>query len=436
MSEVFLNVGLSHKQAAIAVREQVAVPAEELLSRLARLRAVPGVREAMLLSTCNRLEVFAVADSAGAGGELLAELGPAAAPHAVLRADAEALRHLFRVASSLDSMVVGEAQILGQLREAAAAAQQAGCTGAALNAAVARAVTAARRVRTDTAIARGAVSLSSVAVELAHKVLGELAGRVVLLVGAGEMITLAARELRAAGAKELLVANRSAARAEELAQQIGGAAVSLSELPALLERADVAVCSTAARSLLITRELMARAVKVRRYRPMFLIDLALPRNVDPRCNELENVYSYDLDDLEKVAAQNRDLREAEVGRAEALVEEELQGFLAARRERQGLPVLARLRAHAKAVADAEADKTLAQLGPLTDRQQKSVRAMALAIVNKLLHGPTQKLRLEAGQGPLADAAGELFGLRDAEVEGEAAPEGEPASELPGQEEAR
>jgi glutamyl-tRNA reductase len=409
---VFVNVGLSHKQAPISVREQVAVSAEELPARLLRLTAVAGVHEALLIATCNRVEIFAFAEAASIAADLLAELGAAAAPHAVVRTEVEALRHLFRVAASLDSMVIGEAQILGQVKEAAAQAQAAGAVGAQLSAALARAVSSARRVRTDTAIARGALSLSSVAVALARKVLGDLAGRSVLLIGAGEMATLAARDLRAQGASELLVANRSAARAEELASQIGGAAVSLSELAALLERVDVAICSTGASAPIVSRELMARAVKARRYRPIFLIDLAVPRNVDPAANGLENVYVYDLDDLEGVAAQNRDLRDGEVGRAEAIVEEELQSFLASRREREGVPVLARLRAQAQAIADAEAERTLALLGPVGERQEKSVRAMAAAIVNKLLHAPTQRLRRDGG-GSLGQAAAELFGLQEA-----------------------
>ena len=200
MATVFLCVGLSHKDTPIAVREQVAVSAEALPERLARLKGLPGVAEAMMLSTCNRLEVFAIAEGEAAASDLLAELGAAAAPHAQVREGEQALRHLFRVAASLDSMVVGEAQILGQVKDAAAAAQSAGAAGGALSGAVARALQSAKRVRTQTALARGAVSLSTVAVQLVRKVLGDLTGRSVLLVGAGEMAQLAARELRQSGA--------------------------------------------------------------------------------------------------------------------------------------------------------------------------------------------------------------------------------------------
>jgi glutamyl-tRNA reductase len=408
----FICVGLSHKEAPIAVREQLAVPDEQIGERVKKFCRLPGVREALLLSTCNRLEVFAVADGRGAAEDVLGELGPTAAPHAKCRFDEDALKHLFRVAASLDSMVVGEAQILGQVKEAAAQANQAGAMGTEINRALAAAVRAAKRVRTETEIARGAVSLSSVAVQVAHKLLGSLDGRTVLLVGAGEMAQLAARELRNGGASELLVANRSPARAEELAREVDGVPVSLAELPALLERADVAICSTGASHHVVTRETMARALKARRYRPIFLVDLTLPRNVEPSVNELENVYVYDMDDLERVAAQNRDLRALHVEKAEAIVDEELAAFLAHLHERKSMPVLARLRLHADAIARQEAEKTLAALQGLDDKAQKSVRAMASAIVNKLLHRPTARLREEAGEGPLGDAAAALFGLGD------------------------
>ena len=404
-------VGVSHKQAPIEVRERLAVNAEHLPHRLAALRAIPAVREGLLLSTCNRLEIFAVAESRQAADDLLRTLDPVAAPIAVCRFDEDALRHLFRIAASLDSMVLGEAQILGQVKEAAARAQQAGVFGPELQRAFAHAVGAAKRVRTETEIARGAVSLSSVAVEVARKLLGDLRDRSVLLLGAGEMSELAARELRAQGAKELLVANRTLDRAEQLASQVGGIPVALSELPVLLERADVVICSTGSTHHLVTRQAVERAVKARRFRPLFLVDLSLPRNVEPSANEIESVYLYDLDDLERVAAQNRELRKGQLGRAEAIVEEELRALLVRRHERNAVPVLARLRAQAEAVARLEAERTLAAaLRGLDEKQQKCVRAMASAIVNKLLHAPTHRLRTEAGKGPLAEAAAELFGL--------------------------
>jgi glutamyl-tRNA reductase len=409
---VLICVGLSHKEVSIAVRERVSVPPEQLPARLTRLKELPGVREAMLLSTCNRLEVFAVADAPAAADEVARELGPLAAPHLTRRLEEEALAHLFRVAASLDSMVVGEAQIQGQVKEAHARAMAAGACGPSLSRAVSAALCAAKRVRTETAIARRAVSVSSLAVQMAQKVLGDLAGRSVLLVGAGEMARLAARELRAAGAGELLVANRTEEHARALAADAGGLALGLEELPALLERADVVICSTGAQQAIVTVGLVARALKARRYRPLFLVDLSVPRNVEPEVNELPNTYLYDLDDLERLAARNRRLREEEQLRAEAIVRDELVAYARRKQERTCVPVLARLRAQAQAMADSELERSLAALGPLSERERKSVRALANAIVNKLLHGPTARLRGEQG-GPLADAAAELFGLTGA-----------------------
>src|ERR671924_313854 len=287
----------------------------------------------MLLSTCNRLEVLAIADERTAADDVLRDLGSLAAEHAVTRFEDDALLHLFRVTASLDSMVVGEAQIQGQVKEAHARAQEAGACGPALTRALSAALTAAKRVRTETAIARGAVSVSSLAVQMAQKALGDLSGR--------SVVQLAARELRRSAGSELLVANRSMVHAEALAREVGGIAVALENLPALLERADVVICSTGAQQPIVTRELMESALKARRHRPLFVIDLALPRNVEPRINELENVYVYDLDDLNRIAAENQRLREQEQERAEEIVREELAAYARAKRVRAAVPVLAR-----------------------------------------------------------------------------------------------
>lgn len=425
---VIVCAGITYREAPIGVREQVAVPEGQLPERLRALKALPGVKEALLVSTCNRIEIWAAAENRAAGEDVLKSLGPLAEAHARLREGDEALRHMLRVAASLDSMVVGEAQILGQFREAAAAAKEAGATGPLLGRAVARAVEAARRVRTDTAIARGAVSLSSVAVELAGKVLGNLSGRSVLLLGVGEMGQLAAREMKAVGAAELVVANRSTQKAEELAREVGGIPASLEELPRLLERADVCLCSTGAPKFVVTREMVERVVKARRYRTLFLIDVSLPRNVEPSVNELENVYVYDLDDLERAAAENRDLRKQEIDQAEKIVEEALAALAKELKERTGVPVLGRLRQKAQQLAEAEVEKALSQLAGLDGKHEKTVRAMASAIVNKLLHVPTARLRAEAGGGPLSEAAAVLFDLQDepAEAPGHEPPQAPPS----------
>jgi len=409
-------VGISHRQAPIAVRERIAVAASEAAGRLRTLNALPGVREVFLVSTCNRLDIFAAVDDPQAGAAIRASLDAAAAQHARCLSGEDALRHLFRVAASLDSMVVGEAQILGQLKEAVSQAQKAGTLGPALQRACAAACAAAKRVRSETFVARGPVSLSSIAAELSRKVLGDLRGRTALLVGAGEMGRLAGRELRAAGVSDFVIANRGRLRAEELAAEIGGTQTSLDGVPALLERADIVVSCTAATRHLLTKEMVERALPARRHRPLLLVDLAMPRNIEPRINDLPDVYLYDLDDLERVATQNRDLRAAEVVKAEEIVEEELRALLASQNERETAPVLARLRAHAGEIACGEVSRTLSSLGTLDERQRRCVEAMATAIVNKLLHAPTLRLRAEAAlRGPaedrhLSQAVSELFGL--------------------------
>ena len=402
-------VGLSHKQVPIAVRERLAIPKAALPQRLAALKALPGVREVMILSTCNRLEIFAEADSRAVADDLVRALGDGAAAHALITSGDEALLHLLRVSASLDSMVVGEAQIQGQVKDAATAAHAEGTFGPNLSRAVARAMSAAKRVRSETAIARGAVSVASVGVQMAQKLLGDLAGKSVLLIGAGEMARLAGREMKAERC-ELLVANRNPQHAAELAKELGGVPASLADLPALLERADVAICSAGAHEPIVTRALVQGALHARRFRPLFVIDLALPRNVEVSVNGLESVYLYDLDDLERVAAQNRGLREQELGRAEEIVREELQAHLSAQRERRNVPVLARLRMHAESIARAEVQRTAGAL-QLDEAQEKALRAMAQAIVNKLLHGPTARLRADAG-GPLSEAAAQLFALEE------------------------
>jgi glutamyl-tRNA reductase len=411
-----LCVGISHRQAPIAVRERIAVAPGEVDHRLRMLRALPGVREVFFVSTCNRLDIFAGAADEHAAASIRATLDAGAVEHARTLFGEDALRHLFRVAASLDSMVVGEAQILGQLKEAVAQAQRAGTLGPELRRAFAAACTAAKRVRTETSIARGPVSLSSIAADLSRKVLGDLRDRTALLVGAGKMGRLAGLELHAAGVRDFLVANRGAERAASLARDIGGAPAFLDEVPRLLERADIVVSSAAASHHILTSEMVEAALPGRRHRPLLLVDLAMPRNMEPRINDLPGVYLYDLDDLERVATHNRDLRAAEVVKAEQIVDEELRAHSASQNERAAAPVVARLRAQADEIARGEVSRTLSALGSLDERQRRCVQAMASAIVNKLLHAPTAQLRAEAARRnpprdrPLAQAATELFGL--------------------------
>lgn len=412
-----LLVGLSHHTAPVAVRERVAFSGDALREALGTLRELPGVDEAMIVSTCNRLEIYAAAPPRGSAAVgrirgFLEDHAPGIDPHLYERRGVAAIRHLFRVCSSLDSMVVGEPQILGQVKEAFAQAEEARVLGGTVSRAVRKAFSVAKRVRTETDVGRAAVSMSFAAVELAKKVLGDLEGKRVLLVGAGKMSALAARHLMSAGCREVAVVNRSPERARELAAEVGGVAHPWEELDQRLVEADVVVCSTAAPTPILGIDRMQRIRKKRRHRPLFLIDLAVPRDVDPKVNDLEDVYLFDVDDLDTVMEENRRSRQSEAYLAERIVEEEAEAFYAAVWS-EAEPLLRRLRLQAEAIAQAEVAKTLGRHGDgLTDAQRESVEALARAVVNKLLHQPTQQIR-EAGlrnDGALLDAAATLFDL--------------------------
>ena len=410
--EVFL-VGLSHKSAPIEVRERVALSGDALKGALGELRGEGGVREALVVSTCNRVEVYVQADDDAAARRFFTSRAPDAAGHLYVKAGVEAVRHLFRVSASLDSMVVGEQQILGQVKEAYGLASAAQAAGSFFSRLCNRAFATAKRVRTETEIGHGTISMSQVAVELVEKIFGDLKGRAILLAGAGKMGTLSAKALASLGADRILVTNRSRERGAALAEQVAGHFRDWDELPRLLVEADVVIVSTGAPTYVLTREMLAQAMKARRHRSICLIDLAVPRNVDPGCAELSDVFAYDVDDMQKVVDSTQEARRGEAVRAEALVEAEVIAFARERETRAALPVLAQLRRRAEAIARAEAERTLSTVGArLDDRGRRSVEAMAQAIVNKLLHPPTARLKEAAasGDGSLAGAVAELFGI--------------------------
>lgn len=417
MPAELLCIGLSHKTAPLAVREKFAVSPERQAELLSRLATQSG-GEAMLISTCNRVELYAVGAQPRlrelARMELSGLGGAEALGHTFELSGEDALQHLFRVAASLDSMVVGEPQILGQVKDAFERAQAAGAAKGELTRICSAAFSAAKRVRTETEIGKASVSMASAAVQLATKIFGALGGRTVLLVGAGEMARDAAKHLRGSGAGRIVVTNRTADRATALAKEIDGEAADFSRLFELLTLADVVVCSTASPDPIFTRANVGSVLKARRHRPLFMVDLAVPRDIASGVHALENVYAYDVDDIQKVVSENTHARGAQAARADVLLGEELGRFLHGRAVRDGVPVLAQLRKHAEQIARAEAEKTVASLGAsLTERQKKSVEAMAMAIVNKLLHTPTSRLRSVAadeGDNRLAGATAELFGL--------------------------
>ena len=410
-------VGLSHKSAPVAVREKVALGGDELKDAMSTLAGRPGVSEAMVVSTCNRVECYVYGESVEEARRFFLERTADAEGHLYVHSGRNAVRHLFRVAASLDSMVVGEPQILGQVKESYGLAAAAQSAGAFVSRLCNRAFATAKRVRSETEIARGAGSVSQVAVELVGKIFGDLRDRAVLLVGAGKMGALSAKALRDLGADRILVTNRSPEKARALALEIGATAEPWEGLTSLLALADVVIVSTGAPTYVITQDLAAHVMKARRGRSMCLIDLAVPRNVDPACGQLDNVYAYDIDDLQKVVVQTHAARAEEALRAEAIVEAEVLAFAQERETRAALPVLAELRRRAEQIARVEADRTLSHLGAkLDDKGRKSVEAMAQAIVNKLLHGPTARLKEAAASGDsdLPGAAAELFGVGEDE----------------------
>jgi len=409
-----LVIGLNHRTAAVSVRERVAVPSDELPGVLAALHAAPAIREVMLLSTCNRMEVVCVPRGTdrreavertiegflAARGEVSRE---ALAPVLYRHWGRDAALHLMRTAASLDSLVVGEPQILGQVKDAFEAACAAGTVGSTLHLVLQRVFSVAKRVRTESGIGRSAVSVGSMAAELAQSIFGDLKKSDVALVGAGEMAEQAADKLQAAGARSVTVLNRSLERAERLADTKGWRARALAELPQFLESADVVISSTAARDHVITVEMVRAALGRRRYRPLFIVDIALPRDVAPEVAELERVYLYNIDDLDQVIAENREKRQQEAERAEAHVREEVEKFEAEVRGQRVKPVIMALRAKYLEIALAEVERTIKRLPSLGDQDQEALRRTATAIVNKFLHEPLSTLK-ESARGEDADRA--------------------------------
>ncbi len=443
---MIVAVGLSHKSAPVEVRERLAIPASELRDVLDNLRACPELSEAMVLSTCNRVEVFAAAKLAhDLDGSLATEavtrmLCERAGPELCARvrdhlfqfADDAAVRHLFRVAASLDSLVVGEPQILGQVKDAFDSACRAGAIGPLLGRAAASALHVAKRVRSETRIGAGTVSISSAAVDLARQIFGNLDGRVVALLGAGDMAEAAAKVLCDEGAR-LRVVNRSVERAQIVASAFRGKARPWTELQRTLVEADVVISSTAAPHVVLTRALVSGILKARRGRSLFLIDIAVPRDVEPQVNDLENVFLYDIDDLERIAAETMRGRLVEAQNAERIVDEEAHAFGAWQGGLQVTPAIVALRSHLQTVLSAEVDRSLSgklrQFGP---DERKALEAMVTAAVNKLAHTPSTRLKEAAAEGnaaALLESLQTLFDLSWEEPSRDAIPCSQPPCAL-------
>jgi glutamyl-tRNA reductase len=416
-SSRLLVLGVSFRTAPLALRERLAVSEDRVVHDLQALMLSAALKEGVLLSTCNRVELIAMADAPEKS--LLATLAYFNARVAPEQVDAsvyrhlgrEAARHLFRVAAGLDSMVLGEPQILGQVKDAFSTAQTAGTVGSFLGRSFERGFGVAKRIRTETGLAAGNVSVSSIACDLAEKIFGDLQDRRVLLVGAGKMSEVAARSLTARGAK-LFVVNRTPGRAETLAAACGGTPRPLEALATELAEADVVISSTASQTFVIPYDLMQGVCKLRRFRPLFIIDIAVPRDVDPRVDSLRNVFLYDMDDLQKVSRENMAARERSVVEAELLIEAELDELERWSRSLELTPTIVALRERVRSLLRSELEKTLPKLSMPAGERQK-LEAMCEAMANKLLHGPLTELKQSqsSNDGPaLVEAVQRLFRL--------------------------
>ena len=398
-----LLTGLSHKTAPVHLREKLAI-AESALPRALQDLQKLGAAEAMVLSTCNRVEfAISTSDDVDAGDILDRFLIDWQIPatmfdsHLYRLESREAIRHIFRVASSLDSMVVGEPQILGQMKAAYAVAKSEGSVGGVLENVLTRAFGAAKRVRTETGIGQMAVSVSYAAVELARRIFGSLSGQKVLIIGSGKMGELAAKHLRRSGANKIFVTNRTLARAEEMAQMFDARVVEYSSFPAMLHEIDIVITSSGAPHYILTREDMQRVMAQRRNKPMFLIDIAVPRNIDPAVNEIDGVFLKDVDDLAGVVNENLKERGKQAEQAEAIVAQEVEKMLERLRIEEVTPTIVNLQEQLEEIRVSEVAKALRRMPGLTEEQRQQIEGMTRSIVNKIAHGPISELRRHANE---------------------------------------
>ena len=426
--------GVSHHNTPLSIRERLYFPEDHMTEWLERLAGYSGLEERLILSTCNRVEVYSAAEDFDLGLDAIhrfflesRDIGPEELnAHLYVHREDEATRHLFTVASSLDSMVVGEPQILGQVKEAYRVAHASGHAGKALTNLFSRAFRVAKKIREQTPIGESPVSVSSVAVDLAKRIFGSLGGKNVLLLGAGEMGEAAARHLKASGADTLRVANRTLARAQELASRLGGRASSFDNLEEALIDADVVIASTSSQDFILDKPTVAAALEQRRGTPVFLIDIAVPRNVAPEVNDLEDAYLYDVDDLQSVAADNLRGREEMARDARAILESEVQTYLARQKAEELRHTFAAIRFFAESMREAEVEKTFQRLPELGEGGRDALDAMTKALVNKLLHHPFTVLRRMADEdveGISVESVQKLFGVES--ESGESPPEPSP-----------
>lgn len=415
-------VGLSHKTAPVEIREKLAVPESRLGEALSRLCTYPGIREGVLLSTCNRVEVYSVVDDVEAGcgriQQFLADThlslsSEQLTPHLYWHTGDRAIAHLFRVAASLDSMIIGESQILGQLKDAYEVALGHKTTGVIMNKVVKKAISVAKRVRTETKIAETAVSVSYAAVELAKKIFSNLDEKTVLLVGAGEMAKLAARHLIAQGVRHVRITTRTPQHAVDLAAKFGGTPVPFEQFKEEMASADIVLVSTGAAHYIVGAGDVERAVEKRGNQPMFLIDISVPRNIDPAVRHVDNAFLFDIDDLTHRVEQNRAERLQEAEKAERMVVEEVGAIIEWMKSLEVTPTIVALRNRVDDIKRAEVEKVLGRLGHLSQQDKELVENLASSIVNKLIHRTmvTLKSEVNSSNGPaFVEAARRFFHL--------------------------
>jgi glutamyl-tRNA reductase len=415
-------VGVSHHSAPLEVRERLAFSSRDVLPALDELRAAAGATEAVMLSTCNRTEVYLVEGERQASASVIdlfsSRLGADASSYGYIRRDREAAAHLFRVASGIDSLVVGEAQIHGQVRDAWEACRTA--SGAVLNRLFQSALLTGGRVRSETRIGHGALSVSSAAVQLSKKIFGSLAGKRAMVLGAGEMAELALDSLQQEGVHAAIVANRTFERAQALAAQYGAEAVHYEEAWPRVAEVDVLLCSTASPRPVVDVERLRPAVAKRGDRPLCILDIALPRDVDPAVRELDNVFLYDLDDLRGMVSANLERRHGELPAAEVVIAEEVESFWQWVAGLAAVPVLTQLRDEMNRVKEREVAVALKRLGEMSPEQRQAVEQLAQSLTNKFLHGPSVRLRAAAANGRglgVVDAVRYLFALDEQQQSG-------------------
>ncbi len=418
-----LVTGVSHKTAPVEIRECLAFSEPALPEALTSLKSCAGVREACILSTCNRVEITvttedtadtqAIVDGFLQRSRLVAP--DSIQPYLYRHEGQNAIHHLFRVAASLDSMVVGEPQILGQLKNAYGIAKTQGALCGWLEGLLARAFNVAKRVRSETGIGQMAVSVSYAAVELARKIFGSLNNRTVMIVGAGKMSELAARHLRRSGATHVFVTNRTHERAIEMAKLFQGTPVEYVRFVTMLPEVDILIASSGAPHYILHKDEMQKVISARRNKPMFLIDIAVPRNIEPAVNDVDNVFLYDIDDLQEVVNANLRERLKEAERAEEIVKQEVERMMARLKLQEVTPTIVSLQEELERIRLAEIEKVRRKYGPLTPEQEDAWEMLTRGIVNKIAHGPISELRSQAGQpdgAPMIAVIRKVFHLQD------------------------